>query len=70
MSEWYCGLLCDPKYAETWTGESCTLNGKPAVVKGRLNAYGTVAALPDGESYEWSWAAIDRIMRQGGDFRS
>ena len=47
-----------------------TLNGKPAVICGQLNDYATVAALPDGPSYEWAWPTVARIVANGGDFRA
>jgi len=55
--------------AEKWVGEPCTLNGKPATVNGRKLRFPVVAA-DDGESYEWSWEAVDRIMKKDGKFSS
>lgn len=52
-----------------WAGCECSLNGKPAVVCGRANRFATVRAR-DGEGYEWSWDAVDRIMRRDQAFRS
>lgn len=51
-------------------GKPCTLNGKPATISGRRCPFGRVTALVDGESYEWSWTTIDRVMRNGGTFKS
>jgi hypothetical protein len=47
-----------------------TLNGKPAVICGAQNEYATVAALPHGESCEWSWHTVKHVVANGGDFHS
>jgi hypothetical protein len=55
--------------AENMTGTACTLNGIPAVVCGRLNAFATVAALdPAGPRAEFSWHAVANVLDSGGTF--
>jgi hypothetical protein len=49
--------------------ESCTLDGKPAVIMGALNDFATVAAFPVGPSYEWAWSTVARVVAAGGMFR-
>ncbi|MFA5158563.1 MAG: hypothetical protein WC451_05275 [Patescibacteria group bacterium] len=56
--------------AEKWTGEKCTLDGKPARVLGRLNNFATIAQIPDGLKADWCWDIVDRIMTAGGNFKS
>jgi hypothetical protein len=56
--------------ADKWTGEPCTLDGKPARIQGRLNEFATVATLPDGPAYQWAWETVDRIMKAAGNFKS
>ena len=47
-----------------------TLNGKPATICGARLRFAVVAQTPLGESYEWSWDAVERILSQGGEFTS
>ena len=47
-----------------------TLNGKPARVLGAKLDFATVACCPQGESYQWTWEAIGRILDKGGKFSS
>jgi hypothetical protein len=48
-----------------------TLNGKPAAIFGVKNRFATVAQLPRGEAYEWSWGTVDHVVREHeGRFRS
>jgi len=56
--------------ADKWAGQSCTYQGKPAKICGRLLDYGTVAPLdPSVPSIEYSWEAIDRVMNNGRNFK-
>lgn len=50
--------------ADKWAGQSCTLNGKPATIAGRLCQFAIVAPLnlSDGGGVEWCWETVDRIM--------
>ena len=51
--------------AKQFTGESCYLDGAPAKVTGRLNAFATIAPLnPALPSVEYSWHTVNRIMRK------
>jgi len=57
--------------ANQWTGETCTLDGEPARVTGRLNRFATVKTIdPSGPIVEFSWEAVDRMMQVGGYFHS
>ncbi len=60
--------------AERWAGSICTLDGRPAKVVGRVNPFATVApveSLDDNYAgFQWSWEAVDRIMKAGGNFVS
>ena len=58
------------KIADTWAGQACTLNGKPATVLGRRQPFAVVSCCPDGERYEWAWETVDRIMSTTKAFRS
>ena len=40
-----------------------TLNGKPATVHGVKSPFASVTALASGESYHWTWQAIERITQ-------
>ena len=58
------------KYAGKYAGLSCTLDGKTAKILGRLNKFATIAESLDGPAYEWSWQAVERIMTEGGRFKT
>jgi hypothetical protein len=45
-----------------------TLNGKPAVIMGRLSSFATVASLDGTNRVEYSWDAVERIIKNGGKF--
>jgi hypothetical protein len=47
-----------------------TLNGKRAIVCGVSNDFATVAQIPQGESYAYSWHAVKRVIANGGNFKS
>ena len=53
-----------------YVGSTVTLDGKPAIILGSKRQFGTVATLPNGPSYEFSWNTIGRILDRGGDFKS
>ena len=46
-----------------------TLNGKPAQIMGFRNRFGTVSARGVGRA-DWSWDAIERIVKAGGKFKA
>lgn len=49
--------------AEQYTGKECTLDGQPAKIVGRLNAYATVAPLDDKHpAVEFAWPTVKRVM--------
>lgn len=56
--------------ADQWAGQSCTLNGKPAKITGRLLPHGIVSEINGPISHEWAWKTIDRIMRKDKAFKS
>ena len=49
--------------------KGCTLNGKRAFISGVRNDFASVWC-DSGESYEWSWSAVERVMSKGGNFTS
>lgn len=50
---------------------SVTLNGRRAVVTGRQLDFARVTALDNGESYEWAWPTVFRIIEtRNGAFKS
>ena len=50
--------------------ENVTLNNKPAIICGRLNDFATVAVLQGEEHAEFSWEAVDRIIKNNkGEFK-
>ncbi len=49
---------------------SATLNGKQAVICGRLNPFAVVRALDGSISAEFSWQAVSRIIEKGGNFHA
>ena len=53
-----------------YVGAECTLDGRRAIVCGRLLAFGWVATLPDGPRVEYAWPTIARVMSAGGRFES
>ena len=57
--------------ANQFAGESCYLDGTPAKVTGRLNAYATIAPLNSAvASVEFSWHTVNRIMRRDRYFET
>lgn len=48
-----------------------TLDGKPAVILGVRADFATVAQVPDGLHYRWSWPTVKRIVEtKNGEFTS
>jgi len=48
-----------------------TLDGQPAAMAGARNTFGVVRLLSGkGGDVEYSWAAIERILSNGGNFVS
>lgn len=43
-----------------------TLNGKPACISGRFNAFATVMQFGSALAVQFSWPAVFRVMRDGG----
>ncbi len=48
----------------------CKLNDKTATISGWSNPFATISTLDNTQSFEWSWVAVDRIMRNGRKFVS
>lgn len=56
--------------AEKWSGEDCTLNGKPARVTGRLEPFASVRG-DDGITLAvYSWEAVSRVMESNRKFKA
>lgn len=51
-------------------GEVCTLDGKPARILGRLKNFAIVAQIPSGIKATWCWDTVEKIMQEGGNFKS
>ena len=48
-----------------------TLDGIPAKVSGLKSDFATISALPDGPSFQFSWPATHRIIKENsGQFRT
>jgi hypothetical protein len=56
--------------AQKWSGQRCTLDGKDAIISGRLQKFGRVSTLDGKQSYEWCWQTIDGIMSRDQKFHS
>ena len=55
--------------ANKWAATSCTLDGVPAVIWGRLDVMATIVT--EHRAICWSWRDVDIIMRyNGGRFTS
>lgn len=50
--------------------KGCTLNGNPAVVSGYNLDFAKVTDLITGLSAEWAWPTVERILNNGGNFKS
>lgn len=58
-------------FKDRWCGESCTLNGLPAKVIGRLREFALIAPLNSEMSgVEYAWATVNRIMLHNRCFGS
>ena len=62
------GLTEDQRYDLANT--PVTLNGEPAQIAGVKLPFAGVRNLKTGESYQWAWETVARIVANGGDFRS
>jgi hypothetical protein len=54
-----------PRYralADRYTGRTCSLNGRAALILGRFQPFATVAVFPDGPAFEFSWETVARVM--------
>jgi antirestriction protein/predicted RNA binding protein with dsRBD fold (UPF0201 family) len=53
-------------------GAHVTLDGKPAIISNAdaTGKFAKVSQTPSGVSVEFSWDAVDRIMKKGGEFKS
>lgn len=60
----------DYRLADELAGAPVTLDGRPAMIAGRLNRFATVIALDGGARADWTWRAAGRIVAAGGAFRS
>lgn len=47
-----------------------TLNGEKARIGGAKLPFAVVTQIKSGLSAEWSWEAVERIVSNGGDFKS
>ena len=50
--------------------KGCTLDGKPALIYGRLNRFAIVAQVGGPLDVEFSWKAVKRIMDKDQRFSS
>jgi len=56
---------------EQWKNDNaCWLDGEPAKIVGFLEKFPTVAQLNGPKSFQWSWAAVNRIMSKDRQFKS
>ncbi len=55
--------------ADRFTGFRCTLDGKPAIVCGRLNRFATIATLDGALSVEFCWETVNRVMYGTMEFK-
>lgn len=59
------------KLADKWAGSDCTLDGKPARVRGRLLKFAIVGQTMGGVQVEYAWATVEHVMvNKGGAFKS
>jgi len=47
-----------------------TLDGEPAVINGRLLEFAVVSTLSGSKRFEWAWATVEKILKEGGSFKS
>lgn len=55
---------------EQWSGAHCVLDGKPALVAGRLEPFATIATVDGSQAIQFAWHTVNRIMRRDGQFKS
>lgn len=58
------------RIADRWAGTQCYLDGKLAIIAGRLNDFATIATLDGSQSVDFAWLTVDRIMRGRMEFKS
>jgi antirestriction protein len=53
-------------------GAHVTLDGKPAIISNAdpSGKFAKVSQTPSGHSVEFSWDAVDQVMKKGGEFKS
>ena len=56
---------------ETYKGQYCELNGHAAIIMPDIEGFAEVRQLKTGLSCQWSWSAVERIMKfKEGKFKS
>lgn len=45
-----------------------TLNGQPGTIRGAQCDFAVVSD-NNGRSFEWAWETVDRIVKNGGEFK-
>lgn len=58
----------DEKYALTQV--NVTLNGRPARISGYKHEFARVYDIETLATFEWSWDAVERIVENGGHFKT
>lgn len=53
-----------------FTQAKVTLNGEPAYVMGIYRPFAIVTQKGSHLSAEWSWEAVERVIKNGGHFKS
>lgn len=56
--------------ANKYAGESCQLDGLPAVIQGRLLPFAHVRTIDMSKEAEYSWQTILLVMENGGGFKT
>lgn len=56
--------------AEKWRVKPCTLDGEAAVIKGWDNQFAKIWSLESDKECEFAWATVNRIMENGGRFKT
>ncbi len=60
----------DRLIAERFTCAECTLDGIRAIIRGRRNGFATVVSLDSDARAAFTWSAVERVMSNGGAFKS
>jgi hypothetical protein len=55
---------------EDYRGAKVTINGRGAVICGFKEKFATVTSTDMSLSADFSWKAVDRIMKSGGNFKT